>query len=102
MQLEELFNELYGRVNYIKTTNNYYQPFSHSLQLALEKERKRKAGLLSTWTLQSSELKKKLRELEKKGEFSNTDSKEQLQDVIAKLKVSSQYYFFDKTMLNKR
>ena len=68
---------------------------SHRLQSALEKERKRKAALLTSWTTQSVELKKKLRELEKEGEFSNVEeSKEQLQHVIDKLKVSLSIVLF--------
>ena len=88
-----LYNSEYSLWNrtttlFISTTNYYNLFLLFSLQSALEKERKRKAGLLSTWATRSSELKKNLRELEQEGEFSNIESKEQLQDVIAKLKVN--------------
>ena len=91
-----LYNSEYSLWN--RTTTNYYNLFLlFSLQSALEKERKRKAGLLSTWATRSSELKKNLREFEQEGEFSNIESKEQLQDVIAKLKVNyhANNLFFD-------
>ncbi|XP_066934822.1 utrophin-like isoform X2 [Clytia hemisphaerica] len=56
------------------------------LHAALEDQRKRKSSLISAWVDNSVVLKQQIRDMEKEGEISNVNSKEDIESAVAKLK----------------